>query len=751
MFLKVEGWILCQSSAKQFEFQRGLLGWYEFPKGASVLFVGQGSTAITRFLSELDIRLTVTSLESSIFEDRSEIFDYIIAIEALEQVEHPEKVLFAWRRLLHRDGCLLLGMNNRLGIRYFCGDRDIYTGRNFDGIEEYRRAYGRKADVFQGRMYAREEIRRMLNRAGFPCRFYSVLSDLDHPALIYAEDYQPKEDLTNRVFPTYHSPETIFLEELPLYHTLVKEGLFHEMANSYLVECPLTGRFSSVLHVTSSAVRAEKDAFYTIIYREKMVEKKAAYPAGQERLAEIAAHHAALRVNGIQTVEDHYENGCYTMPYIEAESGLIYLKRLMNENQEKLLEVLNDYRALLLRSSRVVREDEQDGPILAEGYFDLVPWNAFIVDGKFVFYDQEFMIQDYPMNVIFLRVLSSLYGYGVSQGAMQRLPYRRLLAHYGIEERAEKRWNQMQYQLLRSLRREEVYAEHYAKVFARPEIIHSNRQRMNFSEEDYERLFVNIFDKADTRKLVLFGSGKFAKKFLEIYASDYPVYAIVDNSESRWDKEVDGVRISSPVLLKKFAPAEFKVIICIKNYTSVIHQLKEMGISSYSVFDPARSYPRKRTMQSAPFAVEGRKKYHVGYIAGCFDLFHIGHLNMFRRAKEMCDYLIVGVVSDEGMQRFKKKKPFIPLQERLEIVRSCRYVDQAEEIPVDFNDTEDAWKMYHFDVQFSGSDYEMDPIWQKKREFLRSHGSDLIFFSYTQGTSSTELQALIRHQLLSLL
>ena len=121
---------------------------------------------------------------------------------------------------------------------------------------------------------------------------------------------------------------------------------------------------------------------------------------------------------------------------------------------------------------------------------------------------------------------------------------------------------------------------------------------------------------------------------------------------------------------------------------------------------------------------------------------------MFRRAKEQCDYLIVGVVTDEGGRRGKKTETFIPFTERIEIVRSCRYVDEAVEIPLDYAGSRDAYRLYHFDVQFSGSDYVDDPNWLAEREFLRKQGSELVFFPYTESTSSTKIKAMIDHHLL---
>ncbi|MBE6096653.1 MAG: glycerol-3-phosphate cytidylyltransferase [Schwartzia succinivorans] len=183
-----------------------------------------------------------------------------------------------------------------------------------------------------------------------------------------------------------------------------------------------------------------------------------------------------------------------------------------------------------------------------------------------------------------------------------------------------------------------------------------------------------------------------------------------------------------------------------------------MGITDYSIFDPNRSYPRKprnviipQVREETTDAGEEKpqaKKYHIGYIAGVFDLFHIGHLNMFRRAKEQCDYLIVGVVSDEGVRKNKGVDPFVPFEERLEIVRSCRYVDEANEIPLTYAGTREAWNLYHFDVQFSGSDYENNPYWLDEKDFLEKHGATLVFFPYTEKTSSTKIKALIKQKLL---
>lgn len=132
------------------------------------------------------------------------------------------------------------------------------------------------------------------------------------------------------------------------------------------------------------------------------------------------------------------------------------------------------------------------------------------------------------------------------------------------------------------------------------------------------------------------------------------------------------------------------------------------------------------------------KKYKIGYAPGVYDLFHIGHLNLIRRAKEQSEYLIVGVLSDDLVKHFKGKYPYIPLKERMEIVGALKDVDQVVEVNFDNTVKMDAWKLYHYDAYFSGSDHGHE--WDREKQELQAVGSDIVFFPYTDGTSSTILK-----------
>lgn len=131
----------------------------------------------------------------------------------------------------------------------------------------------------------------------------------------------------------------------------------------------------------------------------------------------------------------------------------------------------------------------------------------------------------------------------------------------------------------------------------------------------------------------------------------------------------------------------------------------------------------------------------VGYAAGAFDLFHIGHLNILKHAKSECDYLIAGVVSDEMLRLTKGIDPVIPLAERLEIVGSIDFVDEAiaETVP----DKLDTWRKLQFDVFFKGDDWRgTEKGMRLEREFA-AVGVEVVYFPYTMTTSSTVLRRAI--------
>ena len=124
----------------------------------------------------------------------------------------------------------------------------------------------------------------------------------------------------------------------------------------------------------------------------------------------------------------------------------------------------------------------------------------------------------------------------------------------------------------------------------------------------------------------------------------------------------------------------------------------------------------------------------IGYTTGVYDLFHIGHINVLRNAKSLCDRLIVGVTTDD-LVSYKNKKSVIPFEERIEIVRSCKYVDLA--VPQNSMNKIDALNRYKFNMMFVGDDWYKSKEWKKFEKEFNKNNVKIIYFPYTKSTSST--------------
>lgn len=135
------------------------------------------------------------------------------------------------------------------------------------------------------------------------------------------------------------------------------------------------------------------------------------------------------------------------------------------------------------------------------------------------------------------------------------------------------------------------------------------------------------------------------------------------------------------------------------------------------------------------------KKPVIGYTAGAFDMFHIGHLNLLRRASLACDYLIVGVTTDELCEKKKGKRPIIPLEERILILESIKYVDQV--VPQVTYKKLDAWNNLKFDIMFSGDDWQGTKRWKKLERKFQKRGVEIVYFPYTKESSSSMLRTAI--------
>lgn len=518
---------------------------------------------------------------------------------------------------LQSDGVCLIAFNNRLGIRCFCGDTPLPNS------------------------YSKAEIMQLLKDAGFEkYKFYSVFSDLDNPTHIFADGFEPKEDIANRFFPTYNTPETVFRVEEEMYRDLIDNGMFHSMANAYIVEAAKSDKaeFSDVLQVTSTLDREPENAFLTIIYGDGRVVKKNIYGQGKERFETMVSFAEDLRDHGIEVVDMEITKDGLSMPYVDAPVGQLAMRDAFLRDTGEFLKMMDDFKECIMRSSETIDEDKELGPIMKYGYIDMVPLNSFYSEGRYIFFDQEFRVENYPVNAIISRMIATFY-FG-NENLNDILKMDEVYKRYGILE-IKDRLIQMEFEFLKPLRNDDVLRGYHNKIRRNNRMTAKNLEKMRMSADEY----------------------------LEKYRNDSP---------------------------------------------------------------------------------KGNKPYHIGYVAGAFDMFHIGHLNLLRRAKERCDYLVAGVISDERVYELKKRNPVIPCNERMQVVAGCRYVDEVIELPLGGASIRDAYNRVHFDCMFSGDDHANDPGWLMEQEYLRGLGSDIVFVSYTKETSSTDIRKKISQRNLEL-
>lgn len=724
------------------ELPVGLLYWYDFQPNSTILYIGDSTCYTALYLKKIASQCTCIATEKFLTSDdciQDEQFDYIVAIATIENAPLPTVLLQQLKSSLTPTGKLLIGAYNRLGLQYFCGEKDPFTKRNFDGIENYRRAID---NIKNGRAYSKAEWISFFDVVGLSHQFFSVLPNLDFPQLIYHENFTPQEALSGRYFPKYRTPHTVFLEEEFLYQDMIENGLFHTLANAFLIECGQMDESSTVVHATLSMDRGQEKAIATIIYNDDTVTKKMIYDEGLPRLLQLAENTKTLQQRNLPMIVGEQKGNAYIMPYVKGDSLVSHLRKLIFTDSEQFIETMDQYRNYVLQSADPVAETEL-GIILEKGYIDLIPLNALSTADGMVFFDQEVYYENYPLNAILYRAIQCVY---LNDAKMEQvLPMAFFFKRYGMADHLEA-YRKYDETFIQDLRNQKTLSPYFKKFERNDSIVYTNRQKINYSAIAYQKIFIDIFRDLGHQKIILFGSGNFTERFLSLYRKQYEVFRIVDNNEAKWGNRMGDVEIVSPEFLMTLQKNEYRLMICIKNYGAIVSQLMEMGIENYCIYDPNISYQTVSTAKAVPptTTASETKKYNKGYVAGVFDLFHIGHLNLLRRAKEQCHHLIVGVVSDEGVEKNKKTQAVIALAERLEIVSACEYVDEAYEIPFSHGGSEDAYNLYRFDCQFSGSDYTNDPYMLSEKEFLNAQGVDFVFFPYTEGTSSTKLKAFLK-------
>ena len=587
----------------------GILAWYGFNEGERVLYVVNNddswNEALIGFLKDHGLFVqTVKAGDIGSFKvDPDEAFDYIIMIGALEIIADHDEVVKLVKKALKSSGHLLIAVDNRFGFRFFCGDRDPFTGRSFDSVEGYISVDADVRDHIEGRCLADSDVRKVIKDAGLISKRFSVLPSIKLPQLMYAEDYLPTEELGMRYIPAYNHNRSVFLQEQFIYSDLIKNDLFHQMANGYFYDCTRKGiEPSDAEHVTLAMDRGTVNSEITIIHGRDTVEKRPAYEEGKQKTEAIIKNNEYLKSRGISVIDGENVNGRFVMPFVNAENGMKYFERILKEDKDKFISEMDAFVDIIMKSSDHVEapdpetaarmmphglslnditDDNGDSGVwLKKGFPDLVPLNAFHTDNGWLFFDQEFTIEPYPAKAVILR--SIIIAYAKEHDMVKILPKDFFYERYGLKEKFSG-WGTFIDGFTYELRKQDVMKHFWEENSVPWGYLSSNRSKINYIHLDERKLFTDILGDIKGKKVFAFGTGKFAGYFWDEYGKDLRIEGFLDNKYEDV-KKFHGFKVLSPEILKQFKSEDIKVIICIKNYAPIADQLISMGIDNISIY-----------------------------------------------------------------------------------------------------------------------------------------------------------------------
>lgn len=461
------------------DFRGALIRWYPFKKNASILEVEGEMGAITGALCDRAGKVTVT--ENSVFRARAiaeryrgrnnlmviagditqiafeETFDYIILFGSLEKagkgsgreadyVQYLKLVM----EYLKPDGRILLMVNNLYGVQYLCGKREPHTGIPFDGIAGY-------PEGTTARGFHREQLQRFCKLAGLESyKFFYPVSDSELPRMIYTDECQPGNNILERLADFYPDNSTLLANDVQIYLDSARNGCFPFVANTFLVEAGRNGECSDISYATLSILRGRKKSFATMISGSGKVWKRWLYPEGAAYARELCEDIKTLKQRQIPVVDMTLRDDVIQMDYIDAPTLQQYIGTLAETkaDTEQMIEIFDKLWELILRSSELSSESafedgETDwGPVLKKAHMEMIPLNCFWRDGDFLFYDQEFVRENFPAKYVMFRAIRYVYQFipemeeYFSQGKLKK--------RYGITEQIWKLCTEME---------DEFYAE----------------------------------------------------------------------------------------------------------------------------------------------------------------------------------------------------------------------------------------------------------------------------------------------------
>ncbi len=396
-----------------------LINWYPFPGGERALVLGENVEPLVPLLERHYRRVDVIRTEPAGAETvrreltgKTGVYECIVAADLVEKTRDVSALFRQLSALLSDDGVFLLSFRNRFALKYLCGGTDEYVKTPFSTLEPTGEA---------ARLYARREMEELLHAAGFaPPRFYFLMPDAAFVQAVYTEEHLPGGSIRDRVLPLDLHESPLIAWEGDLYDDMVREGTLPDRCAVYLAECRkpdgvLPAR--QVIYVALSTDRGEEHGFATVLYSDDTAAKIALSSAGRRSLENLYDNITALKQRGIPVVPHGFLDGRIEMPLVREEELLVRLRRLLFSDPEAFLQAFDQiYRDVLASApeSAALPDDlpeiwgadaDELRPVLEKAWIDMIPYNAFWANGRPLYYDQEFAVENCPAKYVLFRAL----------------------------------------------------------------------------------------------------------------------------------------------------------------------------------------------------------------------------------------------------------------------------------------------------------------------------------------------------------
>lgn len=419
---------------------------YEFKPNSTILEIGAHFGEITNLLCEKASK--VVSIESvknraetisKRCEDKENLelivgnlkdiklqekFDYITLFGMLEyaqdffEVENPALELINYcKNFLKEDGKILIATNNKFGLKYFVGDIDECTNNTFDSITGYKSS---KKPYKLGK----SEIEEILISSGFKYyKFLYPLPDYKLPNIIFSDEYLPTSSKINGYFPYYKDDSSIFFSEVDSYDTIIKDNkdLFKFFANSFFIEVSLEEFFNDTKYISFNNYRKKKYRLMTKI-RQDVVEKTYTNLKSKEHLENMKLNISNLKQDGIEVL-DNFDDEKIISKFINDK--LVSQKICDNlEDKDFIISLIKKFKEQIYNLSESYNENEKtvfdkyelnidkdvikNFKYLKNGYWDMIFKNCFLIDDKFVFFDQEWKEDNVPAEFLLYRCIINI-------------------------------------------------------------------------------------------------------------------------------------------------------------------------------------------------------------------------------------------------------------------------------------------------------------------------------------------------------